>query len=847
MLTFRHLVALGTLASSLACGVAPPAAPGDELPSTGGPSEQFPPQPGGEAPTDTAGCPDDAEFFRTRLWEPVMSSQCITCHNAGGIAAGTRLVLTPEGEPGAEENNLDTVRAVARLWYDGTSLLLLKPSGQHPLGHGGGKLVSPDSALYADFQRFTQRAQGVPGSCEAPPPTQEACAADELDPTARRQLRMLTRFEYDNTLTDLLYLDEPSTWGQALPAEEVANGFDNAAAARTVGQLLTDKLLSASEQAALAAVEKLSRHVSCSASAACALQFIQDFGARAFRGPLTETERTRYQALYTKVSAEEGYLEGIKAVTTAMLLSPNFLYRSELGVHQGGGRYVLTDYEVASELSYLFWGSMPDAALFAKAKQGQLHTPEQIAAEARRMLTSPRSRPLLDHFMSQWMELERVDQVQKDPLVLANFSPELRKAMKTETLELFDHIVRQGSGQLSELFSADYTFASSTLATFYGLNIPVGGTTSPSGANMWSLKGTGRGGLLTHGGILAAQATPQAASPVRRGKLVRERLLCQPLPPAPPGLDLELGDTGTQQTNRERFQEHSRNAACSTCHQLMDPIGFGFEQFDSVGRYKPKMANGSLVDASGEVLASKSTQGTFVGVDGLQVKLASSPDVADCFSLQWLRFAYGVAGEENTCAASQLTKRFLQNNLSIPELIVSVTQLPRFTQRWGADISQQPPPSTDGGTGTTDGGTRPPDGGTGTTDGGTGTTDGGTRPPDGGTGTTDAGTGTTDAGTRPPDGGTGTDAGTPPPASGLQITQTIQSDWGTGYCNNVKLTNKGTTTVTWKVSITIVGTLTSAWSSYASASGSVVTFTGESWNNQLSAGASTNFGYCAKR
>lgn len=812
MLTFRHFVALGTLFSSLACGVSQPpsdsgADPDDGgLPSTGKPTEPTEPDGSPVGEPDTGGCPDDAAFFRAQLWEPVMSSQCITCHSTGGSASGTRLVLVPSSEAGAAEKNFNTVRAVARLKYDGASLLLLKPSGKHPLGHGGGTLVTPDSARYGDFRRFTERVLGVPGSCETPPP-QPLCAPDELDPTAQRQLRMLTRFEYDKTLTDLLYLDTPSTWGKALPAEEVANGFDNAAASRAVGQLLTDKLLSASEEAAAAAVAKLSRHVSCTTmDAACATKYIRDFGARAFRAPLSDAEVTRYQTLHTNVSKEESsFNEGIKAVTAAMLLSPNFLYRSELGTYQEDGRYVLTDYEVASELSYLFWGSMPDEALFAKAKLGQLHTPEQIAAEARRLLDSPRSRPLLDHFMIQWMELERVDQVQKDPLVLANFSPELRKAMKTETLDLFDYVVRSGNGQLSELFSSDYTFASDTLAAFYGLTQPMNGVVSASGARKWALTATGRGGMLTHGGILASQATPQAASPVRRGKLVRERLLCQPLPPAPPGLDLELGSSDGQQTNRQRFQEHSRNPACSTCHQLMDPIGFGFEQFDAVGRYKPQMTSGEPVDASGEVLVSKSTQGAFQGVSGLQGKLAKSPDVEECFSLQWLRFSYGVSGEESSCASHQLSERFRQNALSIPELLISVTQLPRFTQRWGSTVTPPEEP---------------------------------TDPEEPG-----------EPNPSEPDGGTGGDGGTtpPPPTGGLQLTESAQSDWGSGYCHNIKLVNKGTTAVTWRVSITIVGTLTSAWSSYATASGNRVEFTGEGWNKELAAGASTNFGYCAKR
>jgi hypothetical protein len=143
---------------------------------------------------DVAGCPDDPEYFRTQLWEPVMSVQCITCHNAAGSAAGTRMVLTPAGAPGAEENNFNAVRAVARLRFDGTSLLLLKPSGQHPLGHGGGTILSPDSARSADFQRFTERVQGVSGACEATPPAQPS-PSDHLDPSARPHQRMLTRLD----------------------------------------------------------------------------------------------------------------------------------------------------------------------------------------------------------------------------------------------------------------------------------------------------------------------------------------------------------------------------------------------------------------------------------------------------------------------------------------------------------------------------------------------------------------------------------------------------------------------------------------------------------------------------
>jgi hypothetical protein len=726
------------------------------------------------------------------MWEPVMSVQCIACHKSEGLAGGTRMVLLPPDAPGALETNFMTVRALAREKVDGMPLLLLKPSGLHPQGHGGGTLVAQDSTRYQDFRAFTDRINGAPGACEAS--ALRACSPGSPDTSAKRRLRLLTRFEYDNTLRDLLYLD--STWGQSLPVEEVTNGFDNDADTRAVSALLTDKFLTAAEQAAEAGMVNLSRHVSCSPGDECAKQFIQTFGERAFRRALTDAERTRYQSLYTSVSLEDGYSEGLEAVIAAMLQSPHFLYRAELGQHVGNGLYALTDYEVASELSYLYWGSMPDEALFTKARAGALHTPEQISTEARRMLASPRSRPMLDHFVSQWLELERVDQAQKDVNAFSDFTPTIRTAMKAETTELFDYVVRTGSGQLPELFSANYTFVSDGLASFYGLPGTVGPTsTTGSGLRRWDLGGSGRGGILTHGSILASQATPQTSSPVRRGKLVRERLLCQLLPPPPPGLNVQLPPVDPQASNRVRFQDHSRNAACSSCHKLMDPIGFGFEQFDSVGRYQP-MHGGQPVDASGEVLSSPTpaTEGPFSGVDGLQRKLADSPDVHACFSMQWLRFAYGTSGDDATCVAKQVTDSFQKGDLSIPELLVSLTQLSRFTQRVGDPNGTVEPGQGNGGTG-----------------------------------------------------GSPSSPSSTPASGNAQVTVSTQDDWRTGYCNTVKVTNNGTASLTWRVSISVEGTINNAWNARYTPSGSQTSFAGDDWNAQLAPGASTSFGYCASR
>jgi len=758
VLTSRHLAALGALFFSAAF-----------LPAC----------------TSDSGCPDDLEFFRTRMWEPVMSAQCVACHKSDGVAGSTRMVLLPPGAPGAVESNFMTVRALAREKVNGQPLLLLKPSGMHPEGHAGGTVVEQGTTRYDNFQRFADRINGAPGACEAS--ALVACEPGKTDPSGKRRLRLLTRFEFDNTLRDLLYLD--SQWGQSLPAEEVVHGFDNNADERAVGQLLTDKLLSAAEQAAVAAVANLARHVSCAPGDECAKQFIQDFGLRAFRRPLKDGEKMRYQSLYTAVAAEDGYTEGIEAIIAAMLQSPNFLYRTELGEHLGDGRYVLTDYEVASELSYLFWGSMPDEELFAKAKAGALSKPEQRATEARRMLASPRSRPMLDHFVSQWLDLGHINQAQKDAAAFEDFSPAIRAAMKAETTELFDYVVRDSSGRLPELFTSDYTFATDALASFYRLpSGPVASSTPPaSGLRMWELRSTGRGGILTHGSILASQATPQTSSPIRRGKLVRERLLCQPLPPPPPGLSVQLSPVSEGLPNRQRFQEHSTSPACSSCHQLMDPIGFGFEQFDSVGRFEPTLANGEPVDASGEVRSSSATNGTFTGVDGLQQKLAESPDVHSCFSMQWLRFGYGVSGDNDSCAANELSEAFRKQQLSIPELLISLTQLPRFTVRIGESMGPgNPGPGSGGGGGI-------------------------------------------------------------PTSGNAQVSVSVQDDWGSGYCHNVKVTNPGTAPLVWRVTIDIDGTLNHAWSSTFTHSGAQTTFIGLHWNDELAPGESTSFGYCATR
>lgn len=633
------------------------------------------------------------------------------------------------------------------------------------------------------------------GGKPSEPGTLSCGTSDE--PLAPRQLRRLTRFEIDNTITDLLGV--PSKWGQSLPPDDVVNGFDNNAAKLQVGALFADKMREAAEE--IQDAVDLAKLVPCpltsagAAADACAKAFVASFGARAFRQPLSDADVARYVALYASV-ASQGFAAAIKAVVGAMLQSPYFLYRLELGA-PNGGVVALGDYEIASELSYMFWSSMPDDELFAQAKAGALHTPEQIEKQARRLLASPRSRPMVEHFVAAWLDLDKLAVVPKDATMFPDFTPDIRAAMRQETVDLVDTVVR-GGGAMTELFSARYSYMSAPLAHLYGAT-PSDGAPSSSGAARWNL-GDDRGGLLTHGSILATQAKNNSSAPIQRGKLVRERFLCQPLPPPPAGLNVQLPPVDPSLSNRERFSAHDKVAVCAGCHHLMDPIGFGFEQFDAIGRFQTS-DHGKSIDASGEILDSPSTNGKFVGVRDLEARLAASPDVQACFAKQWLRFAYGVDDEPAAACATQSVAAKFTKDLRIDELLVALVLTKRFVVRAADAAAGSPPPASD------------------------------------------AGASTPDASPTP---APASDAGAPTGA--VTVSEHHDSDWATGYCETVTVTNTGTSGVDWQVTLSIAGTIDHSWNCVAAPAGAgMFTFTGAEFNKHLVAGASASFGLCVNK
>jgi hypothetical protein len=502
-----------------------------------------------------------------------------------------------------------------------------------------------------------------------------ACIAAGSQP-GPSPLRRLTRDEYDNTLRDLLGVDAHAS--SVFPPEERLSIFSNDANAQTVTRLLAEDYTKAAEAAGAAAAANICTLLPCqfeNVDDACIGSFIDDFGARAFRRPLDDDDRADLRAAFDAGRAEGDARTGLSSVVEVVLQSPEYLYRVEVGSGAAAHHSPVAPYEIASRLSYLFWGSMPDADLFDAAKSGALSTADGIRVQAERMLADPRTRLTFARFYQEFLELGGLDDLEKDPSIYPAFEPAIRIAFRGETLTFIDSVLWNGDAHLSTLLTAPYTFVNGKLAAFYGLP-PVDGTTF----RRVDVDPAQRGGLLTQGAFLATRAKFDQTSPVHRGKFVRERLFCTTPAPPPANLVIRAPDVDPRLTTRERFAQHATDAYCAGCHTLMDPIGLGFENFDGVGAWRDT-ESGQRVDSSGE-LTGTDVDGTFTSVRDLERRLAGSADVERCTANQWFRFAHGRADETaDACTLDQITRDFHASGGDLRKLLVAITQTEAFRYR----------------------------------------------------------------------------------------------------------------------------------------------------------------------
>jgi hypothetical protein len=491
------------------------------------------------------------------------------------------------------------------------------------------------------------------------------CVANKPGP---RMLRRLTAEQLDNSVRDLFR-------NASAPKSDVFNdpqvlGFTGDANALLVRDLGSQQLMSYAEQVAHWAVATVTDVSPCKEmTPACRTQFIKTFGQRAFRQPLTDVMVSRYEKLFATGMTFD---EGLELTITALLQSPYFLYRRELGEAdpQNAGLVRLTPYELATSISYLITRTMPDDALMQAAAANQLATREQIDAQVERLLQDPKNRQTMNTFMSEWLETKRVEGVLKDPKIF-DFPDALRADMERETAALVEDVVFTRKGTLSDLFKADYTFVNASLAKHYG----IAGVT---GTDFVKTPAPHDTGILAQGSLMAGHAGMTFSSPTLRGKLIRTRFLCEDLPPPPANVNTNIVPPKDAKTTREIFQHHVESPACGGCHQMMDPIGFGFENYDVAGRYRT-MENGIAVDTSGLIVGSEVK---FKGLNELNTYLSTNDDVRACMVRFMSYYSYGATGwTDDGCTIDAINAEAQKSNWSIRSVLTAITHAPHFTTR----------------------------------------------------------------------------------------------------------------------------------------------------------------------
>jgi len=514
----------------------------------------------------------------------------------------------------------------------------------------------------------------------APPsalPKESACGGGSPGP---RMLRRLSAAEMAATI--------PTLFGDAtVPMTGVFQdptvlGFHVDANSLLVQDLNADQLMSNAEAIAHWAVTTpavLSRISSCQTmDDACQTKFITAFGKRAFRGPPSSDRVTAYKKIF---AAETSFSDGAEAVIAAMLQSPYFLYKTEIGTSKSG-MFPLTPYEVATSLSYLLTGNMPDDTLLSAADGWSTPpTQAQVDGQIDRLLSpGPALQTALMGFFTGWLGLDRLVTNPKDNNIFM-LTDALRADMMSETTNLIVDTFTNG-GTVGDLFSADHSFLNKNLATFYGISTNGLGTSFSRVS--YPFPGSRDRGILAHGSILNGYARPDISSPTQRGHMVRSRVLCQDVPPPPANLDTKLHDpSSATPTTRAQYEQHMSQSPCNQCHTLMDPIGFGFENYDAFGRYRTTQ-NGAQVDPSNVIYQAGSTGQDLKGANltELGMTLASSNDVKTCGARYWAYYAYGsVSWEQDGCTYDAIRTAAASGNYSLKSVLKAIIHASHFTTR----------------------------------------------------------------------------------------------------------------------------------------------------------------------
>lgn len=617
--------------------------------------------------------------FTADVFPVLQKAGCENCHGPNGVASPTRLHFPESGASRAviEAFGESLVELVDRGNPAG-SLLLAKPANR--IRHAGGERLAPGSPGAAALEKWVIHLSRFDEARAAKARQYARNARASASTPQRPVLRRLTHHQYASTVRDLL--KEPSDASSQFPPEDFVDGFKNQYQSQQLSPALIEAYGASAERLAANAFRRgdSRKLLPCdprTGNAACRDEFIRGFGRRAFRRPLTEEEISRYTGLFT---AEPGFLEGAKAVIEAMLQSPAFLFWME-----STPRAEWKPYATAARLSFFLWDTMPDDALLDSAAKGELSTASGAERAARRMLEDPKAKIALDEFVSQWLRFDRVFAAARERRTFPQFSREFVLASAEEARRFVGDLVWNGRNFM-DVFRASYGFINADLAAVYQVPAP------PRDFERVEFPAAHqRAGVLGQALFLTLTSKPEDTAPTGRGLFVREQFLCQQVPPPPPGAaaNLPVLSEAKPVTNKERLAEHTSNRACSSCHSLIDPIGFALENFDAIGVRRDKFRILFYPDEheakkpSKEVFLDLDTSGEIAGVPDSRFNgprelgelLARTRQCQECVVKQAFRYMTGRHERRSDAALiERVWERFRDSGFRYKEMLAALVK-----------------------------------------------------------------------------------------------------------------------------------------------------------------------------
>jgi hypothetical protein len=429
-------------------------------------------------------------------------------------------------------------------------------------------------------------------------------------------------------------------------------------------------------------VEKASRKkiLICDLSTghACVEKIVANLAHHAYRRPPTKLEVTSLMKFVAMAkSSGQSTEQGIQLALEAMLVSPEFLFRIERDPNplDAEKAHRLTDAELATRLSYFLWSSMPDDELLSIAEAGKLKEPAVLDAQVKRMMIDKKASAFADNFAGQWLEIRNLDSIKPDPVKFKAWTPELKDEMRTETNMFFQHILSENR-PISEFIDAKYTFLDEGLAKFYGIADVKG----PDFRRV-ELTTDQRGGVLSQGSVLAVSSYPSRTSPTIRGKYVLNNILGTVVPPPPPDTPMfDESKMGAEFSIRKQLEEHRNNAICASCHNRMDVLGFGLENYDAIGKWRT-MDGKFPVDVGGTMPNGKSFQTT---AEMRTILLASMPQISRCMIEKIMTYALGRGMQSyDNRSIDQINKTLAADGYRFQTMIFEVVRSLPFQSRRG--------------------------------------------------------------------------------------------------------------------------------------------------------------------